>query len=313
MTINEAMTSGTERLTECEVPDAAYDAKELMAFATGMSEQNLLVEMNKLIEPDTLLKYNDLIAKRASRIPLQHLMGVMEFMGVPIKVDERVLCPRYDTETLVVELKRIIDEIYKHGGLLPHPDNVIPLRSDIYNDKKIKLLDLCTGSGCVAIVTAVHAKRCGYNLDITAVDASKDALAVAKENIASNDLDIRLLYGDLYEPVADERFHVISANPPYIATKYLSGLMPEVRDHEPRMALDGGEDGLKYYRRITSEAADHLEPGGYLLYEIGFDQGPDVRDIMIENNFHDVRIIKDLAGDDRVVCGRRQGTVPCLQ
>ena len=303
MTIAETLKKGAGRLLAADVPDAAYDAEILMEHVMGLSRTRLLAEQNDEMDSDREAAFLDLIDRRCDRIPLQHLTHVQEFMGLPIYVDERVLCPRLDTEVLAVEVRGIIDRIYREGGLLARPQNVVPLRHDVYHDMRLNVLDLCTGSGCVAISTCDYGKSRGYNLDITAVDKSEDALAVAKKNSEALGALITLKTGDLYEPVADERFHVITANPPYIATRYLDELMPEVRDHEPRMALDGGEDGLIYYRSITEKAHDHLYEGGWLLYEIGFDQGEAVRDIMIENGFWDVKIVKDLAGDDRVAAG----------
>ncbi|MCR5097725.1 MAG: peptide chain release factor N(5)-glutamine methyltransferase, partial [Lachnospiraceae bacterium] len=279
MTIVEALRAGAERLETSSVPDAAYDAQVLMEHVTGLSRTRLLAEQNEELSGEKETEFFELISKRSERVPLQHLTHVQDFMGLPIYVDERVLCPRLDTEVLAMEVRRILDMIYKNGGLSDLPGNVVPLRHDVYHDIEIDVLDLCTGSGCVAISIADHGKKRGYNLSISAVDRSEDALTVAKKNADALGAGIRFFSGDLYEPVKDRRFHVITANPPYIATKYLEELMPEVRDHEPRMALDGGEDGLIYYRRITSEAHDHLYEGGWLLYEIGFDQGEDVKNI----------------------------------
>ena len=303
MTIAETLKEGTGRLVSADVPDASYDAEILMEHVMGLSRTRLLAEQNNAMDADREAAYLELIDRRCDRIPLQHLTHVQEFMGLPIYVDERVLCPRLDTEVLAMEVRHIIDLIYKNGGLLSRPENVVPLRHDVYHDMQVRILDLCTGSGCVAISTWDHGKNRDYNLDITAVDKSEDALAVAKKNIETLGARVTLKRGDLYEPVTDDHFHVITANPPYIATRYLDELMPEVRDHEPRMALDGGEDGLIYYRSITEKALDHLYEGGWLLYEIGFDQGEDVKDIMVNNGFLDVKIIKDLAGDDRVAVG----------
>ena len=303
MTIAENLKNGAGRLLAADVPDASYDAEVLMEYVMGLSRTRLLAEQNNAMDADREAAYLELIDRRCDRIPLQHLTHVQEFMGLPIYVDERVLCPRLDTEVLAMEVRHIIDLIYKNGGLLSRPENVVPLRHDVYHDMQVRILDLCTGSGCVAISTWDYGKNRDYNLDITAVDKSEDALAVAKKNIETLGARVTLKRGDLYEPVTDDHFHVITANPPYIATRYLDELMPEVRDHEPRMALDGGEDGLIYYRSITEKAQDHLYEGGWLLYEIGFDQGEAVRDIMIENGFLDVKIIKDLAGDDRVAAG----------
>ena len=300
MTIGEAIKLGTNRLIEADVPDASHDAGELLRNVLGIPEYKLLGSLGDELSEEKA--YFHAIERRAGRVPLQHITGVQEFMGLPISVDERVLCPRLDTETLATKVFDIIDGIYKNGGLFP-TDNVVPIRHDLYFDREVRLLDMCTGSGCVAISAAHHGKQRGYNLKVTAVDASADALDVARMNAKNNGVDISFLQGDLYEPLFGESFYVITANPPYIPSEVIPRLMPEVRDHEPHIALDGGEDGLLYYHRITEDAHRYLVSGGWLLYEIGFNQGQDVYAIMEDAGFLDIQIIKDLAGDDRVVCG----------
>ncbi len=304
MTIAEAVLEGTKKLEMAQVPDASYDAGVLMEHLLSMTRTRLLAEQNLNLSAEKKAEYENMIEKRADRIPLQHITHEQEFMGLKLYVDERVLCPRLDTEVLAIEVQKVVDGIYRAGGLLPMPENVIPLRHDIHHDMRVEVLDLCTGSGCVAISLADHGRRRGYNLGVFAVDKSPDALEVAKKNALDNGVEIGFFSGDLFEPIGDRKYHVITANPPYIASKYLPELMPEVRDHEPAMALDGGEDGLFYYRKITAEARSHLYPEGYLMYEIGFDQGEQVRDIMTGEGFKDVKVLKDLAGDDRVVVGR---------
>ena len=220
-------------------------------------------------------RYREMIKKRSRRIPLQHILGSQDFMGLTFKVNEHVLIPRQDTETLT---ELVLQE---------------------QKDRKKKVLDLCTGSGCIAISLGVLG---GYE-DVTAVDLSAEALKVARENgerLLGRDRTIRFLQGDLFDCV-EGRFDIITANPPYIATQVIRGLAPEVRDYEPRMALDGDEDGLSFYRRIAAQARGRLNPGGCVYLEIGHDQGRAVRDLLEAAGFENIRIVKDTPGLDRVV------------
>ena len=194
-------------------------------------------------------------------------------MGLKFHVSPHVLIPRQDTEILVEEaLKRI----------RPGMD----------------VLDLCTGSGCIII----SMKKYQGQIRAAACDNSPQALAVARENAALNGVSVQFLEGDLFRPV-EGMFDAIVSNPPYIPTGELAGLMPEVRDFEPRSALDGDADGLIFYRRIVNDAKNHLKPGGFLLFEIGCDQGKDVSELMWQAGYQDRNVIKDLAGLDRVVAG----------
>jgi len=190
--------------------------------------------------------------------------------------------------------------------------------SNIWDKEEINVLDMCTGSGCIAI--SIY-KRAKVPLKVTAVDISPDALEVAKRNAAFNDAAcINFVESNLFEKInenicgknskecgtmgAGPLYDVIVSNPPYIPTEVVKGLMPEVRDYEPHLALDGTEDGLEFYRRITEDSVKYIKEGGYLLYEIGCEQGNAVKEIMLDNGYEDIEIIRDLAGLDRVVAGR---------
>ena len=204
-------------------------------------------------------EYQIALRKRAEHVPLQYIVGETEFMGLKFKVNSSVLIPRQDTETLVEEALKVV-----RPGM--------------------RVLDLCTGSGCV-IVSILHNVS---DVEGYAVDISKQALNVAKENARLNDVGT---------------FGVIVSNPPYICTDEIAKLMPEVRDFEPMEALDGKEDGLYFYRKIIGQCKQYLNPEGHLLFEIGYDQGQKVSALMREIGFHDVQVIKDLARNDRVVTG----------
>jgi release factor glutamine methyltransferase len=220
-------------------------------------------------------RYMELIQRRSARIPLQQLTGEQQFMGLPFHVSEDVLTPRQDTEILVEEaLKRA-----RPGA---------------------KILDLCTGSGCILISLL----KLGPDLEGTGSDLSEKALEIAAENAEMNKVEVSFVQSDLFARIPGT-FDMIVSNPPYIVSSVISSLMEEVRDHEPLMALDGGTDGLDFYRRIVPESMDHLNPGGWLIVEIGYDQGDLVRSMFIDHQYEDVDVIRDLGGNDRVVLGRK--------
>ena len=274
MTLKQVLDKGILLLESENVPDAQLDAWYLLSYVTQLSKAQYFLKQNEEVDELTIYKYKDVLLKRASRIPLQHITEEQDFMGIPFWVNEHVLIPRQDTETLVEEALK-----------------VIPSGSHV--------LDLCTGSGCVIISLVAL----GQGLSGIGVDISEEALTVARENGARHSKGkATFIQGDLFAPVTG-RFNAIVSNPPYIPTKEIEGLEPEVKDHEPMLALDGTEDGLFFYRRITEQAKDYLNDEGWLLVEIGFDQGPDVRDLFLANGFKEVEVIKDLAGNDRVVKG----------
>ncbi|MCR4830856.1 MAG: peptide chain release factor N(5)-glutamine methyltransferase [Pseudobutyrivibrio sp.] len=276
MTFKQALEKGILLLESESIPDAKIDAWYLLSFVSQMTKAQYFLKQNDTIDELTLYKYKDVLLKRAAHEPLQHITGEQDFMGLTFWVNEHVLIPRQDTETLVEEALK-----------------VIPSGSHI--------LDLCTGSGCVIISLVVL----GQGFSGIGVDLSEDALVVARENrtrLAGS--KVEFLQGNLWEPVTG-KFNAIVSNPPYIRTKDIEDLAVEVKDHEPRMALDGTEDGLYFYRQIAEHAADYLSEDGWLLVEIGYDQGQDVKTLFIDNGFKDVQVIKDLAGNDRVVKGHR--------
>lgn len=283
MTLHQLLNEGTNSLLRAGAPEAQLDARRLLLEAFHLDTVHFLMNRMQALEQTkaaeaAIRHYRQMIKKRCSRIPLQHILGNQDFMGLTFKVNKHVLIPRQDTETLV---ELVLEE---------------------QKDRKKKVLDLCTGSGCIAVSLAVLG---GYE-DVTAVDLSLEALNVASENagrLLAGERSIRFLAGDLFEPLNDEKFDIITANPPYIPTEVIKGLQPEVRDFEPVMALDGDKDGLGFYRRIAGEADKRLNPGGCIYLEIGHDQGEAVSSLLEEAGFKNVKIIKDAPGLDRVVRG----------
>ena len=274
MTYREAVEFGTKCLTDAGVPDAALDAWYLLQMVCKIERSYYYVHGEEDITQDAQKEYEIAVQKRAEHIPLQYSIGEQEFMGLRFKVNSNVLIPRQDTETLVEQVLKIV----KPG---------------------MKVLDLCTGSGCVLISVLKNAPE----LTGMGSDISKTALLVAKENAKLHEVDAEWVRSDLFDNIT-ETFDVIMANPPYIPTGEILSLMPEVRDFEPENALDGGADGLDFYRKIAGQVKDYLNPGGYVYMEIGYDQGEAVSELMRNAGFTEVEVIKDLARNDRVVKGK---------
>ena len=274
----ELYEEGTKILIDAglEEREAGLDARYLLEHTCGTTLHTLLFDERSVSEEEAGL-YRELIARRSERVPLSYITGIGHFMGLGFKVDRNVLIPEQDTENLVEEIMRQLC-----GGE--------------------RILDLCTGSGCI-LLSLLH-----YSNRTTGVgtELSEMALEVAKENAELLHLSDRVVWrqGDLFGAVSDdERFDVIVSNPPYIKSEVIPALAAEVSVYEPRLALDGGPDGLYFYRKIIPEAAKHLVTGGMLYLEIGFDQAEAVSGFMLEAGYYEVRTIRDYGGNDRIVCG----------
>lgn len=273
MTVEELVRKGIKELEFANVPEAQTNAMYLLEYALHINRMEYLLDKQRRVSKEEEEKYGSVIATRKTRIPLQHITGEQEFMGYPFLVNEHVLIPRQDTEILVEEAVKLA------------------------NGKRI--LDMCTGSGCI-ILSMEQLCEPQYAMG---VDISIDALAVARENGKRFDSKVNWLQSDLFEKVT-EKFDVIVSNPPYIEKGEIPRLMEEVRCHEPNLALDGGEDGLDFYRRIITQSRQYLEPEGYLCFEIGYNQGEEVSSLMRQAGFLECRVVKDLADLDRVVIGQ---------
>ena len=273
MTYRELYEYGKKQLEDAGIEEAALDARLLLEYICHTDRNALLVHGDSVRSDLEEQFYRMVIEKRAQRIPLQHITGQQEFMGLTFKVNEHVLIPRQDTEILVEEAMR-----YLSDGM--------------------RILDICTGSGCILLSLLKYSNEC----EGLGVDISDDALAVARENAQNLGLEAEFRHSDLLEKV-EGKFDMIVSNPPYIETAVIDTLMPEVREHEPMLALDGREDGLYFYRRIVEQCTSYMTRGARLFFEIGYDQGEAVKDMMIHKGFCEVEIIKDYAGLDRVVTG----------
>ena len=268
-----------QRLEDAGIQDAETEARMIVTEYAGVTLSEMFTDPDRELADDMVLCAEDVVSRRITGIPLQHIMGKTGFMGFDFRVSPAALVPRPDTEILT-------EEVLKD-----------------YHDGS-RILDLCTGSGCIIVSLLALMNDCyGVGTDI-----SEDALALAAENadmiLADKRERLEFRKGDLYDALSqDDVFDVIVSNPPYIRTADIETLSTEVRDHDPRIALDGGEDGLDFYRRIITGAAEHLQKGGDLLLEIGYDQAEDVTKIMKANGFIEVQTVKDFGGNDRVVRG----------
>ncbi len=282
MTVREMIKEGERRLMSAHCMDPWIDAEQLYYYLTGTDRVGLFLKAKQEVDEETQKKYFALIEKREQRIPLQHITGSQEFMGLDFEVNKNVLIPRQDTEILVEEATRII-----------RGDN-----PRVRRRRNWKVLDLCCGSGAIGISMA----RICDNIKVTAADYSAEALEVAQRNAAANRVKIKFRHGDLFGAVGSRRYDMIVSNPPYIKSHMIPILQDEVKVHEPMMALDGGEDGLVFYRKIVDQASAHLRKNGVLMFEIGHDQAEEVSQLIQDTGkFTKVHVVKDLPGHDRVV------------
>ncbi len=292
----DILTIAENRFTDEQCLTPRLDAELLLCHMLDRDKSFLFIHYGDYLDEDLCERYFKLVDLRASGMPLQYITGKQEFMGLNFTVNENVLIPRQDTETLVETAIKELETIKSGGKALSGLGG-------------ISILDLCTGSGAIAVSMAVHARD--KKVKVTATDVSSKALAVAKENAMKNGVggDIKFFEGDLFSPFKTKKngegkkpFDMILSNPPYIASGVLPTLMREVREHEPLLALDGGKDGIDFYIRILREAPAHLKKGGLLLLEIGFDQGAVVSALAeAAGAYAPATVIQDVAGLDRVV------------
>lgn len=290
--LKELISIGAKQLRDAGVADADIDAKELYCFMQGMNRTDLMLRWQEVLQDNQCEAYFDLIAQRASRVPLQHITGRQEFMGLPFEVNDKVLIPRQDTETMVEDAL----ELMAKGTL----------RGQAYDGSLKKggdVLDLCCGSGAIGISIAKLAK----GAHVTCSDLSRDAIETAQKNASLNGCkSVKFVESDMFDAfcgrLGKKKFNLIISNPPYVPLSVIEGLEPEVRDHEPMMALDGGRDGLDFYRIIAAQAPEHLKKGGVLMLEIGFDQREAVQGLIEETGqFEKILGLTDLTGKDRIV------------
>lgn len=269
MTIKDALKHGKEVLYN--VPDRDVDVAWILCAVTGLSRNMLHFENKTVLTEKQERLFEAILARRAAREPLQYIFGSVPFYNIELKTDRRALIPRDETACMTETAIGIIKE--KHYKTV---------------------LDLCTGSGAIGIAVKKNA-----DVSVTASDISDDALSLAKENAENLNLKIEFIQSDLFENLQNRKFDVIISNPPYIPTKDMEKLEKEL-SFEPANALDGGADGLDFYRDIAQEAKAHLTNGGMLIMEIGFDQGDALKILLAKNGYTNITVTKDYAGLDRV-------------
>lgn len=273
MNLNDLNRKIISILNEAEIKEAELEAFYIIEYVLHLSRSMFFLKKKDMVSEQDINNCLTIAEKRRQHVPLQYILGTQEFMGLNFKVTPDVLIPRQDTEGLVEEVLKYV----KPG---------------------MKVLDMCTGSGCIAVSIAKYAE----NVQVSAADISVKALEIARENAVANDVQVNFIESDMFQQIT-QKYDMIISNPPYIKSQVVTTLMPEVRDYEPHLALDGKEDGLYFYRKLAKEAGKFLTPGGMLCLEIGYDQGVDVAQLLQEQGFQQVRVEQDLCGLDRNVYG----------
>ena len=278
-TVLKILTWTKEYLAGKGVDNARLEAEWLLSSALGLDRVGLYVNFEKPLTDAELALFRGMVTRRARREPLQYILGTQEFMGLEFETTPAALIPRHDTETLV-------EEALKRG------------------DGAKKILDIGVGSGCIAVALAIKLP----GAELFGVEQSMAALELAQRNATKHGVVVTLKQGSLFDPFNGERFDLVVSNPPYITAAEFAALQPEVRDYEPKEALEGGVDGLDFYRSIIPAAPDHLRPGGWLLFEVGIGQTERVLGLFAgTGRFEDLFTAKDPAGIERVVGGRLAG------
>lgn len=298
--LKDLLAMGENQLEQAKIPDYAHDARALMEFAFALDRSQMFMKWSDDIDDIWCDKYLDIVHRRALGEPLQYITGVQNFMGIDFMVNENVLIPRQDTERLVENARLIIES--KTTKKTAEPDSpyiyeAIPAR------KNWKVLDLCCGSGAIGVSIA---KLCPNVKKVLCSDISGEALAVAKQNAKAAGVEKKTDFamGDMFEALGKRaRFDMIISNPPYIETGIIPTLQREVREYEPMLALDGGQDGLDFYRTIIQNAPAYLDKKGILMLEIGYNQAEQISSMLEETqSFAKIEIVRDYGGNNRVVC-----------
>ncbi len=281
MKIKEIIAKGINILNKCNFEDSGIISREILCYMLKKDKQYLIIHMNEELEESIYNEFIENINKIVRGIPLQYITNKQEFMNLEFYVDENVLIPQPDTEILV--------------------ESVLEICNNIKENTKIKILDLCTGSGAIAIALNCELNKRNIHTEIIASDISDNALKVAKKNNVKNNTKVKFIHSDLFENIKDNDFDIIVSNPPYIKKDVIPTLSEQVRN-EPIIALDGGNDGLDFYKKIIEQARKYIKNEGYLCLEIGYDQKIEVLTLL--NKFEEYRktkTIKDLSNNDRCI------------
>lgn len=281
MNIGSLLNLATKMLKSKEIDTARLDSQLILGNVLNKDKIYLMINSSEEVEKEKEEEFLNLINKRMENMPVRYILGKVDFMGLDFYIEEGVLIPRSDTEVLVEEVLKIIEE-----------------------DKKLYVCDLCSGSGAIGISLAYYRK----NIMVDLIDFYEKPEEISKKNIVKNNLEnqVKFIKSDLLkEPIKElKKYDIIVSNPPYIKEDVIETLMDDVKNYEPRSALSGGDSGLIFYERIVEESKKVLKENGILAFEIGYDQGDSVSNIMKNNGYIDIKVVKDLAGLDRVVIGR---------
>ena len=281
MKIKEVIEEGKNALSKNNIEDNVIITRELLAFVLGVEKQYLVIHLDDELNAEDYIKFKENINKLINGKPLQYITNNQEFMGLNFFVNENVLIPQPDTEIIVEETLKKCKEL-------------------LLKNAKIMIFELCSGSGAIAISLA---NFLGDKAEVLASDISAKALEVAKYNNEKNNTNVRFIESDLLENVQEQKFNIIVSNPPYIRSDVINELSKQVQN-EPHLALDGGEDGLEFYKKIIEQSCNHIK-NGYLILEIGYDQKEDVENLLKENrNYAEINTIQDLSGNDRCVVAK---------
>lgn len=278
MIIKEALMKASKKLEENNIPGPLNEAKYLLKFLLKKDDIYFITNLDKSLNDDELKKYKELVNKRCKHVPFSYITGVKEFMGLEFFVNNQTLIPRPETE--------IITEYVINN----------------FKDKKLDILEIGVGSGCISISIAKYLS----NVNILGVDINEKAIEVANKNIKYNNVEnkVNFIKSDLYKNVKG-KFDIIISNPPYIKSDVIETLEDDVKKYEPILALDGGTDGLYFYKKIINDADNFLKDNSYIIFEIGYDQGKDVKTLLEKKQFKEIEIIKDLAGFDRTITAKK--------
>lgn len=281
MNIGSLLNLATKMLKSKKIDTARLDSQLILGKVLNKDKIYLMINSNEEVEKEKEEEFLNLINKRMENMPVRYILGEVDFMGLDFYIEEGVLIPRSDTEVLVEEVLKIIGE-----------------------DEKLYVCDLCSGSGAIGISLAYYRK----NIMVDLIDFYEKPEKISKKNIIKNNLEnqVKFIKSDLLkEPIKElKKYDIIVSNPPYIKEDVIETLMDDVKNYEPRSALSGGDSGLIFYERIVEESKKVLKENGILAFEIGYDQGDSVSNIMKNNGYIDIKVVKDLAGLDRVVIGR---------
>lgn len=279
--VQDIIKMAQRQMKDAGIEDAKSDSELIYCWLKRIDRSKFFLEWGEPAPDLVCENYFNAVARRCSHEPLQHITGTQDFMGMTFNVSPDVLIPRLDTEVVCETAEKLFKE-----------------------RKGDSILDLCCGSGAIGIALAHRIPK----TKLTSVDNDPAAVALTKQNADEWAVKATVKQGDLFEPVKRKKYNMIVSNPPYIPSSVIPTLMPEVKDHEPLSALDGGEDGLDFYRKIAAQAPDHLKKEGVLVLEIGHDQKEAVEDLLMETGrFCNIETGKDLAGNDRVVSAQKVG------